>query len=99
MPRRQRRRRHEIDDRHAILAQRNALVRRDRIAAADNSSAALNSAFEHRVKLDVPLLQRPAVERHVARDGLSAERVVAAAAGSKNQQDDIRTAATGAKSR
>ena len=63
-------------------------MRRDRIAAAGNRSAALDPAFEQRVKFDVSLLQRSAVERHIAGDGLSAQRVIAAAAGEESQRDN-----------
>jgi hypothetical protein len=77
------------------MPQGNALMRRDRVSAAGNPSAALDSAFKHRMKLDVPLVQRSAVERHLARDGFAAERVSRTAANAESQRDKITEQASG----
>src|SRR5262245_28180134 len=82
---RQRRSRHKIGDRHAILSEHHAFVGRDGIAAADNSSAALKAAIKHRMELDVSLVERPTIERHVPRESLSAARIFRTTADKEGQ--------------
>ena len=70
----------KIFDGHAIFAEEHTLVCGNRITSGGDRAAALQTAFEQRMKFDVALIERRAVERDAAGERLAAARIFRAAA-------------------